>query len=281
MSPGPMVPAVDPFRDRLAARAADVGNWLCIGLDPDPERYPADLSADDTLDYCLGVVESTCDLACAYKPNAAFFEALGTLGHEVLAATIATIPNEIPVILDGKRNDIGNTARKYAVAAFDELGADAVTVTPYLGRDSVAPFTAYPDKGVFLLTRTSNPSAGDLQDLDVGGRPLWHAVAEKAMEWQQEFANIGLVAGATHPEELATIRRLCSDDVPLLVPGVGAQGADAAAALDAGADRSGRFALVNVGRAILYPDASDGDDWTQDVRAAAQGFARQLAPRTA
>lgn len=275
---------MDPFRDRLAARADAVGNWLCIGLDPDPDHFPAGLTADDTLDYCLGVVEATQDLACAYKPNAAFFEALGTLGHEVLAATIAAVPNEVPVILDGKRNDIGNTARKYAVAAFDELGADAVTVTPYLGRDTVAPFAEYEDKGVFLLARTSNASAGDLQDLDVGGRPLWRAVAETAMTWQQEFGNLGLVAGATYPEELATLRQVCGDDVPLLVPGVGAQGADAAETLARGADRSGRFALVNVGRAILYPEASDpaGDgDWGQAIRTAAEGFAKQLAPRTA
>ena len=262
------------FRARLAASAKRAGSWLCVGLDPDPAAYPAGMAEEDTLEFLLGVVEATAPVACAVKPNAAFFEALGKIGHDALAGLVEALPPGLPVILDGKRNDIGNTARKYAEAAFDELGVDAVTVTPYLGRDTVEPFASYEDKGVFLLARTSNPSAGDFQDLQVGGAPLYQAVARKAMEWDAHFGNLGLVAGATYPDELAALRKICGDGVPLLIPGVGAQGGDARATLARGADRSGSFAVVNVGRAIL--NAGQGDDWRQKVEAAARKFAKDL-----
>src|SRR5688572_29636453 len=239
----------DAFNARLAASATRAGSWLCVGLDPDPEHYPTGLGEEDTLEFLLGVVAATADVACAVKPNAAFFEALGKTGHEALHGLVEEMPPGLPVILDGKRNDIGSTARKYAEAAFDELGADAVTVTPYLGRDTVEPFASYADKGVFLLARTSNASAGDFQDLDVDGEPLYQAVARKAMEWDREWGNLGLVAGATYPDELAQLRSLCGDGVPLLIPGVGAQGGDARTSLAKGGDSTGRFALVNVGRA--------------------------------
>jgi orotidine-5'-phosphate decarboxylase len=266
----------DAFNARLAASAQRAGSWLCVGLDPDPATYPAGLGEDDTLEYLLGIVEATAGVACAVKPNAAFFEALGRVGHEALYGLVEALPPGLPVILDGKRNDIGNTARKYAEAAFDDLGADAVTVTPYLGRDTVQPFASYADKGVFLLARTSNASAGDFQDLDVGGQKLYQAVARKAMSWNNEWRNLGLVAGATYPDELAQLRAICGDGVPLLIPGVGAQGADARTSLAKGADSSGRFAVVNVGRAIL--NASKGDDWREAAAKAAAGFARDLAP---
>ncbi len=265
---------MDPFIKRLTESAERAGSWLCLGLDPDPERFPDDLTVDDTLEWCLDVVEACAGVAAAVKPNAAFFEALGTEGYGILQELCYRVPPELPVILDGKRNDIGNTASRYAEAAFDELGVDAVTVTPYLGRDTVAPFAEYEGRGVFLLARTSNKSAGDFQDLDVGGRPLWRAVAEKAMEWNKEFGTIGLVAGATYPEELSTIRSIAGDGVPLLIPGVGAQGADAAETIQRGADSTGRFAIVNVGRAVLYAGA--GTDWRDDVRAAAERFAGDL-----
>ncbi len=272
---------MDPFLDRLAASAERAGSWLCVGLDPDPEKYPKGLGQDDTVEFLTGIIEATADVAAAYKPNAAFFEAMGTFGHDCLADVIAAVPHDIPVVLDGKRNDIGNTARKYAEAAFEELGADAVTVTPYLGLDTVAPFTDYDDKGVFLLARTSNPSAPDFQDLPLGpeGIPLWQAVVSKAHADWNGNGNIGFVAGATYPEELATIRDLAGDGVPLLIPGVGAQGADAAATIQAGADATGRFALVNVGRAVMY--AGEGEDWQDQVVAAANRFAGQLAPQVA
>ncbi len=269
------------FYEVLAESARRAGSWLCVGLDPDPGKYPAGLSVEDTTEYLLTVIERTHAVACAYKPNAAFFEALGNAGQEALEEIVAAVPPGIPVILDGKRNDIGNTAGKYAEAAFDELGADAVTVTPYLGRDTVEPFAAYDEKGVFLLARTSNPSAGDFQDLpvDAAGTPLYQAVARKAMEWNQEFQNLGLVAGATYPDELHTLRTLVGDGVPLLIPGVGAQGADAQTTLLRGGDTTGRFAVVNVGRAVLYAAGEDGgDDWPEQVEAAAKRFAIDLTP---
>lgn len=273
---GPSGPGVESFYDRLAASADRVGSWLCVGLDPDPDRFPEDLGPGDTTDFVLDIIEATADLACAYKPNSAFFEALGRHGQEALEEVIAAVPPETPVILDGKRNDIGNTARKYAEAAFDELGADAVTVTPYLGRDTVEPFASYDDRGVFLLARTSNPSAGDFQDLpvDAAGTPLWQAVAMKAMrEWQPEFADLGLVAGATYPDELKQLRVLCGDGVPILIPGVGAQGAKAGETMQNGCDQTGRFAVVNVGRGVIYPG---GDDWRGEVRLAAERYAVDL-----
>ena len=268
---------MDSFNARLAASAKRVGSWLCVGLDPDPEHYPAGLTEEDTLEFCLGIAEATADVACAVKPNAAFFEALGPIGEEALHGLVERLPPGLPVILDGKRNDIGNTARKYAEAAFEALGADAVTVTPYLGRDTVEPFAAYADKGVFLLARTSNASAGDFQDLMVGTERLYEAVARKSMEWNKEFGNLGLVAGATYPDELARLRSICGDGVPLLIPGVGAQGADARTSLAKGGDARGQFALVNVGRAILQ--ASKGDDWREAAAKAAKGFAKELAAR--
>ncbi len=267
---------MDRFNDRLAASAERAGSWLCVGLDPDPEKYPKGLGQDQTVEFLTGIIDATQDIAAAYKPNAAFFEAMGTFGHDALADVIAAVPPGIPVILDGKRNDIGNTAGKYAEAAFEELGADAVTVTPYLGRDTVEPFARYDDKGVFLLCRTSNKSAGDLQDLDVGGKPFWHHVATTAMDWNEEWGNIGLVAGATYPDELATIRGIVGDGVPLLIPGVGAQGGDAATTLSKGGDSRGQFAVVNVGRAVMYAGANE--DWEVDVRRAAERFAADLRP---
>jgi orotidine-5'-phosphate decarboxylase len=264
----------DRFSDRLLASARRANSWLCVGLDPDPAHYPDGLGAEDTLEFCLGVVEAAAGAACCVKPNAAFFEALGAVGQDALHGLVASMPPGLPVILDGKRNDIGNTARKYAEAAFDELGADAVTVTPYLGRDTVEPFARYADKGVFLLARTSNASAGDFQDLDVGGMKLYQAVARKAMEWNREFGNLGLVAGATYPDELAQLRKACGDGVPLLIPGVGAQGGDAKTSLQRGGDSKGRFAVVNVGRAILQ--AGDGPDWREKAGAAARSYAEHL-----
>ena len=263
------------FRSQLAASAARAGSWLCVGLDPDPEQFPDGMGEEDTLEFCLGVVESVAPVACAVKPNAAFFEALGDIGHNALASLIERMPPGLPVILDGKRNDIGNTAKKYAEAAFDVLGADAVTVNPYLGRDAVQPFAEHSEKGVFVLARTSNASAADFQDLQVGGEKLYQAVARKAMEWDREWGNLGLVAGATYPDELAALRKACGPGVPFLIPGVGAQGADARATLAKGADANGQMAVVNVGRAILQ--AGSGAGWRDEVRAAASRFAGELA----
>lgn len=265
---------MDSFNARLAASAKRAGSWLCVGLDPDPEHYPDGMEAEQTLEFCLGIVEATAHVAAAVKPNAAFFEALGRTGHEALETLIAEMPPGLPVIYDAKRGDIGNTAAKYAEAAFDELGVDAVTVAPYMGRDSVEPFARYADKGVFVLARTSNASAKEFQDLSVGGAPLYQAVAKQAMGWNKDFHNIGLVAGATYPDELAALRKVCGDGVPLLIPGVGAQGGDAKTSIAKGADTKGQFALVNVGRAILQ--AGKGSDWKAQAKAAAEKFAAEL-----
>ncbi len=286
---------MDSFNARLAASAQRAGSWLCVGLDPDPEQFPDGMEAEHVLEFCLGIVEATAHVAAAVKPNAAFFEALGRTGNEALEELIAALPPDLPVIYDAKRGDIGNTATKYAEAAFDELGVDAITVAPYMGRDSVEPFARYADKGVFLLARTSNATAGDFQDLPIAPpgsyflpgamglketRPLYHHVATKAMEWNREFGNLGLVAGATYPDELAKLRSVCGDGVPLLIPGVGAQGGDARTSLAKGADKNGHFALVNVGRAILQ--AGKGADWKAHAKAAAERFAKELAsPKTA
>ena len=266
---------MDGFRDRLLASARRSRSWLCVGLDPDPERYPKMVAAEETADFLLETVQAVAPVACAVKLNAAFFEALGDLGHSALTEVMAGIPNELPIILDGKRNDVGHSAAKYAEAAFDELGADAVTVNPYLGRDTVEPFARYADKGVFLLARTSNPSAGDFQDLDVGGGTrLYEAVARKAAEWDKAWGNLGLVAGATYPDDLRRLRAAAGPNMPFLIPGAGTQGGDAAMALKAGADPKGRFALVNVGRDILY--ASKEEDWPAKVREAATRYAKAL-----
>jgi orotidine-5'-phosphate decarboxylase len=270
----PVATRVKAFRQQLLESAERAGSWLCVGLDPDPEHYPDGMGEEDTLEFCIGVVESVVDVACAVKPNAAFFEALGLEGHAALESLIEHMPPELPVILDGKRSDIGNTAQKYAQAAFDVLGVDAVTLNPYMGRDSVAPFAEYEEKGVFLLARTSNASARDFQDLRVGNHALFETVARKAMEWDRDWGTLGLVAGATAPDELADLRAVCGDGVPFLIPGVGAQGGDARVSLARGGDSQGRYALVNVGRSIL--NAGSGPDWRSAVAKAAADFAKQV-----
>jgi orotidine-5'-phosphate decarboxylase len=265
---------VDRFADRLLASAKRAKSWLCVGLDPDPEKFPDGMDAEDTLEFCLGVAAAAAPVACAVKPNMAFFEALGAEGTDTLYALVERMPPELPVILDGKRNDIGNSAAKYAEAAFEDLGVDALTVNPYLGRDAVEPFALYGDKGIFLLARTSNPGAADFQDLPVGSGKLFQTVARKAMEWNRDWHNLGLVAGATHPRELADLRAICGDGVPLLIPGVGAQGGDAKTALANGGDSNGAFAVVNVGRAILQAGSDAG--WKVAVAATAKRYAAEL-----
>lgn len=254
-----------------AARRNDA--WLCVGLDPDPDRLPPHLwNTDDRADATLGfqrsIIEATRDLVCAYKPNSAFYEALGPQGLTMLQATCEMIPDEVPIILDAKRGDVGHTAEKYAEFAFEIVGADAVTLSPYLGVDSLDPFLAYDDRGVLLLCRTSNPSAGQLQDLSCDGRPLYRRVAELALQWQDESpAAIGLVAGATHPTELRLIREVVGEEMALLVPGIGAQAGDLQAAVRAAVNSDGANAIVAASRAVLY--ASDGPDFADAARRAA------------
>jgi len=256
------------FTDKLLNASRRNKSWLCIGLDPDPELMP-DI---DVLEFNKAIIDATSDLVCAYKPNLAFYEALGRDGLAILENTIRHIPTDIPVIGDAKRGDIDNTARAYAKALFSILGFDAVTVNPYLGFDSLEPFIAYRDKGVFILCRTSNKGALDFQNLCTDGLPLYEAVARKAREWNV-YANIGLVVGATYPEELKRVRSICPD-MPLLIPGIGAQGGDLASAVRYGADTHGKNAIINVSRQILY--ASRGKEFAQAARTVAEKIRSQI-----
>jgi uridine monophosphate synthetase len=221
---------------------------LCVGLDPRPESLA---QGDDLFRFNQRIIDGTKDLVCAYKPNFAFYESAGPAGLEALSRTVAYIHETagVPVILDAKRGDIGSTAEAYARAAFEVWGADALTVNPYLGSDSVEPFTAYAERGVFLLCHTSNPGATDLQALPCPDRPLYEVVAEKGSAW-----GTGLVVGATYPEALARIRAL-APEAWILLPGVGAQGGDLEAALAAGLRADGLGVVVNASRGVIYaPD---------------------------
>ena len=260
------------FREKLTGAVRRAGSLVCIGLDPDPARVPETLRGreDWLARFGAGIVEATADLVCAYKPNLAFYEALGPSGWAGLRATLAAVPDGVPVLVDAKRGDIGSSAERYAAALFEVLGCDAATVNPYMGFDAVEPFLAYGDRGVFVLCKTSNPGAADFQDLlcEVDGtrRPLYEQVARAAVTWNRR-GNVGLVVGATQPEAFKTVRSI-APDLPLLVPGVGAQGGDLAVAVRGGVDARGEGLLVASSRAILY--ASAGDDWQAAARAAAQ-----------
>ncbi len=259
------------FLDKLLASCRQNQSLLCIGLDPDPALAPLELvgRADWAARFGQGIVEATADLVCAYKPNLAFYEALGTAGWQALGATLAAIPRHIPVIADAKCGDVGHSARAYARALFDTLNVDAATVNPYLGFDSLEPFLAYRDRGILVLCRTSNPGGADFQDLpcrlDGQEMPLFEAVARRAVQWNRA-GNVGLVVGATYPTEVAAVRGI-APDLPLLIPGIGAQAGDLASAVRAGVDRQGERVLIAVSRQVLY--ASRGTDWAAAARAAA------------
>ncbi len=241
---------------------------VCVGLDPEPARFPGMVLEDDdsVFRFCRDIVDATADLVCCFKPQIAHFAALGAEDAlQRLIAHIHTHQPGVPVILDAKRGDIGSTARHYASEAFDRYQADAVTVNPYLGRDSLQPFLDRADKGVVVLCRTSNAGAGDLQDLDIGGRPLYQHVAEKvAREWNGH-GNCLLVTGATYPQQLADVRALVGD-LPLLVPGIGAQGGDVHAVLRNGQSSDGSGLLISSSRAILY--AGNDEDFANAAREA-------------
>jgi orotidine-5'-phosphate decarboxylase len=261
------------FFQKLARAVARNDSLLCVGLDPDPERLP--LGADGVAAFQRAIIEATADLVCAYKPNLAFYEALGEPGLRALRDTLAAVPSDVPVIGDAKRGDVAHTARAYARAMFDHWGFDAVTVSPYLGADSLEPFLEREDRGVFLVCRTSNPGARDLQDLPVligeghgpmpATRPLFEVVAGRAKEWNTR-GNLGLVVGATYPEELGRLREMCPQ-MTFLVPGVGAQGGDLEASLRRGLDTDGGGLIINVSRQVLY--ASSGEDFASAARQAA------------
>jgi len=252
-----------PFVEKLAASSEANGSLLCIGLDPEPASMPPNM---DVATFNRAIVEATSDLVCAYKPNLAFYEALGMAGFQALRATINCIPEHVPVIGDAKRGDVGHTARAYAKAMFEVWGFDAVTVHPYIGRDSIEPFAAYEDRGVLVICRTSNPGESDFQRLPVAGEggslPLYERVALAVREWNTA-GNLGLVVGATHPDELARVRELCPE-LPILIPGIGAQGGDLAASVRNGTDHHGRKAIISSSRQVLY--ASAGSDFAAAAR---------------
>lgn len=240
------------FFDRLTQRVRDVDSLLCVGLDPHLELL-SEPTIEAARDFCTRIIEATVPLACAYKPNAAFFEVFGAKGWQVLKDVIAAVPDGIPVLLDAKRGDIASTAYAYAQAVFDELGADAVTLHPYLGRDAIEPFVQDPERGVFLLCKTSNPGSDDLQSLTLSnGDPLYVHLARQAASWSMH-ANLGLVVGATDPNALAGVRQ-AAPDLWLLAPGVGAQGADLEGALSAGLRSDGLGMIVPVSRGIARAD---------------------------
>ena len=258
------------FMQQLTAAWQKNDSLLCVGLDPDPAKFPAHLKGRDDaiLEFCKTIVDSTADLVCSFKPQIAYFAARRAEDQlEALIEHIHTAHPGIPVILDAKRGDIGSTAEQYAVEAFARFKADAITVNPYMGRDSVEPYLAYPDKGVILLCRTSNPGGSDLQFLDVGGEKLFERVARLvATEWNTT-GQCALVVGATFPAEIARVREL-TGDLPLLVPGIGAQGGDIEATVKAGRTAAGTGLMINSSRAILY--AGKGQDFGAAARQAAQ-----------
>jgi orotidine-5'-phosphate decarboxylase len=257
------------FHAKLAAAWRSSGSMLCVGLDPDPARLPRRLDGrrDALLRFCTEIVDATADLVCAFKPQFAHFAAQRAEPDlERLCHHIRERHPHVLLVLDAKRGDIGSTAEHYAREAFSRYGADVVTVNPYLGGDAVEPFLRDPDHGAFVLCRTSNPGSGDLQSLLVDGEPLHLRVARLVAERWSKVGECGLVVGATYPEELRRVREL-APTLPLLVPGIGAQGGDAAATVAAGADAGGAGMVVNSSRAILY--ASAGDDFADAARAAA------------
>jgi orotidine-5'-phosphate decarboxylase len=258
---------VSRFLAKYEASVASHDSLLCVGLDPDPALLPPGVEA---MSFLHQIIEATSDLVACYKPNAAFFEALPGDPFAMLREVIAAVPRDVPVLLDAKRNDIGNSASFYAQAVFERIGADAVTVNGYLGRDGVQPFLDYRDRHTFLLVRNSNPGARDLQDLEVGGTGLrlYEQVARLANDWN-EHRNLGLVVGATYPEEAARIRAICPEPV-ILAPGVGSQAGDLEATVRACLDASGRGLLVNASRGVLY--ASRGPDYAAAARAAAEAL---------
>ncbi|MBW4437166.1 MAG: orotidine-5'-phosphate decarboxylase [Pleurocapsa minor GSE-CHR-MK-17-07R] len=246
-----MTDAVAKYR----ARAAAIDSLLCVGLDTDAAKIPAQFGGD-VLAFNKHIIEQTYAFACAYKPNMAYYEARGADGWRDLADTMAYLRERHPDILticDAKRADIGSTNAQYATAVFDHLGFDAITLHPYLGGEAIRPFLERADKASIILCHTSNPGADELQGLDAGGRPLWQVVADRAANAWNAHGNIMLVMGATYPEELKQVRRIVGD-MPLLVPGIGAQGGDVDAVMANGLDRGGGGLIVNASRSIQHAD---------------------------
>jgi len=270
--------ATESFLEKLRRRWHDGRTLLCVGLDPELDQLPTAQGTDTEtalVTFNMAIVDATADLVCAYKPNVAFYERHGAAGWNALARTIAYIHSRhpgVPVLVDAKRGDMGNTAQAYADAIFDTLNADAVTLHPYLGSDALRPFLKRADRGCFILSHTSNPGASEFQDLtlraaDGTEEPLYLAVARTVARRWNTNGNCGLVVGATYPEQLRAVRQ-AAGDLPLLIPGIGAQGGDLAAVMSVGLDSQGAGLLISASRSIIY--ASSGADYAEAARREAQ-----------
>ena len=254
------------FSNKLAQAVKTNDSLVCVGLDPDPAKLPAAVQDKDNpvLYFNKAIIDATADLVCIYKPNWAFYGALGASAWSTIKGTVDHVPEQIPVLVDAKVGDIGSTAERYAQMFFDKMGADALTVTPYMGTDAVEPFTAYTDKGVILICLTSNPGAEDFEKQALADGPLYEYVARQAQRWNHA-GNCGLVVGATQPEHMAQMRALVPE-MPFLIPGIGAQGGDLQTAVSKGQDAAGAGIMINSSRGIIY--ASNGPDFAQAARRA-------------
>jgi orotidine-5'-phosphate decarboxylase len=277
------------FYKKLLSAARTNNSWLCVGLDPELSKIPPSFGSgvEAILKFNKTIIDLTGDLVCAYKPNAAFYEAHGVKGWETLHETIKYIPSHIPIILDCKRGDIGNTAKMYAQAAFDILGVDAVTVNPYMGKDSMEPFLNYKEKGVFVLCLTSNPSAAEIQRQTIhvnkstsnsnlhnnSEMELFLRVAELVTEWNID-GNAGLVVGATKAGDLKAVRAKIGNEIPILIPGVGAQGGDLEQSISLGSNTAGEMAIINIARGVIY--AGHDLDYRTAIRDAALNYRKNI-----
>ena len=255
------------FHEKLISASRKNTSLLCVGLDPDPALMPV----KNVVEFNRAIIEATADLVCCYKPNLAFYESMGYPGLETLKLTLEHIPNDIPVIGDAKRGDIGSTAQAYASAMFQQWGFDALTVNPYLGMDALDPFFEYADKGVLVLCHTSNPGAADFQELLVEQegeyRPLYEYVALKASAWNRH-GNVGLVMGATYPQQMQKVREICPDML-ILAPGIGTQGGDLENTVKYGVNTNGEGLIINSSRSIIFA-SKDSADYAEKAKLAAQ-----------
>lgn len=255
------------FQEKLISASRKNTSLLCVGLDPDPALMPV----GNVVEFNRAIIDATADLVCCYKPNLAFYESMGESGLEALKLTLAHIPDDIPVIGDAKRGDIGSTAQAYASAMFQKWGFDAITVSPYLGMDALDPFFEYTDRGILVLCHTSNPGAADFQELTVGQegeyRPLYEYVAIKANDYNRH-GNVGLVMGATYPKQMQKIRALCPDML-ILAPGIGTQGGDLENTVKYGVNASGEGLIINSSRGIIFA-SKDSTNYAYAAKLAAQ-----------
>ncbi len=263
------------FKAKLAASVKRNDSLLCVGLDSSFGRLPEHLraAAEPMFEFNQAIIDATADLVCAFKPNSAFYEAQGADGLAQLRKTCQYIRErhpETPIILDAKRADIGSTNEGYVEYAFDYLGVDAITIQPYLGSEAIQPFLERADKGIIILCKTSNPGAGELQDLPIGGQKLYQHVATIVRDEWNRNGNCLLVVGATYPEEMREIRQIVGDDMAFLVPGAGSQGGDVEATVKAGVTAAGDGLIINSTRDIIF--ASGGEDFAEVARERAQGL---------